>query len=104
METVTLSREAVDAYKELMTNPKPHGLDFPPLSELFQPAEVSTPRHLLFEQYKEMIGKPLPKVFFYIVMDEVYADRIKKAPTGEMGYALKLVNNSAFTGQYFLEG
>lgn len=87
---IQLSPEAVDAFKKLMTDPKSHGLDFPPLNECFVECEEATPKHILFEQYIDRIKKPLKKVFFYIIMDELYSDRIAKAPDGNLGYKLKM--------------
>ena len=84
---MTLSPEAVAAYKELMTNPKQHGLEFPPLSEVFVKCEEATAKHILFEQYVALIKKPLPKVMFYIIMDELYT--IAKAADGNLGYCVK---------------
>lgn len=42
METITLCPESVAAYKELMTEPKKHGIDIPALSECFSPADEGT--------------------------------------------------------------
>lgn len=85
-----LNPESVNAYKELMTNPKENGLDIPSLDECFEIAEVATAKHILYESYLNKINKPLPKVFFYIIMDELYFKLIEKAPDGNLGYKLTL--------------
>jgi len=90
MKTITLSKEAVNAYKELMTNPQKHGLEIPSLEDCFEETDIATPKHILFADYIKRIDKPLPKVFFYIIMDELYVNKIAKAPNGDFGYKLKL--------------
>lgn len=83
--------ESISAYRELMTNPNKHGLEIPSLSECFELYEAGTPKHILFKEYIERIGnKPLPKVFFYIVMDELHADKLVKCADGNIGYKLKI--------------
>jgi hypothetical protein len=84
---MNLSPEVVAAYKKLMTEPKENGLDFQPLQELFEETKVATAKHLLYEQYLTKINKTkdqLPKVFFYIIMDEMYQQ--KKDEDGCLGY------------------
>lgn len=88
---MTLTPEAVAAYKKLMTKPKENGLDFQPLSEVFEKTEDATAKHLLYEQYLAKINKTkdqLPKVFFYIIMDETY--RQKKTSDGNLGYCVRV--------------
>lgn len=89
---MNLTPEAVNAYKELMTNPAPHGLSFKPLAECFEECEKVTPKHILYERYLEYLQKPLPKVIFYIIMDELYGHFIAKdEDTKNLGYRLKLI-------------
>ncbi len=90
MTKITITKESVNAYKQLMTDPKKHGLDFEPLDECFEETEYATAKHILFDQYVDKIKKPLPKVFFYIIMDEIYSERIAKSSDGNIGYKLKL--------------
>ena len=90
MGTIELTPEAVVAYKEIMTNPKKHGLEMPSLEECFEDAEEGTAKHLLFKEYIDRIRKPLSKVFFYIVMDEIYWDKHIKCADGNYGYKLKI--------------
>lgn len=89
MEATTLNQKSINAYKTLMLNPKENGLDMPALHDCFEEGE-GTPKHILFDQYIEKIQKPLPKVFFYIIMDEIYADKITKCADGNIGYKLKI--------------
>lgn len=89
---MVLSPETVNAYKELLTNPQKHGLQFKPLHECFEEIEEVTPKHLLFEDFANYLQKPLPKVIFYIIMDELYFHLIDKdEKTNNLGYRLKLV-------------
>lgn len=90
METISLNPESVAAYKELLTNPAANKLPFKVLSEIFKESDVCIPKHILFKQYIDRIKAPLPKIMFYIIMDDVYAARIAKAETGELGYKLEL--------------
>jgi hypothetical protein len=79
-----LNEESINAYKTILEDPAKHGFDFRPLSECFEKAEQATPAHLLFKEFLDYIQKPLPKVFFYIIMDRLYPKA--KAPNGDMGY------------------
>lgn len=90
MNEIVLSPESVNAYKTLMTDPKNHGLTMPSLDECFEEAGEATAKHILFQQYIDVIQKPLPKVFFYIIMDELYPKQIDKAADGCLGYKLKI--------------
>ena len=90
MSEIMLTPEAVSAYKTLMTKPKENGLDIPSLDKCFIDAEEGTAKHILFKEYLDRIQKPLPKVFFYIIMDELYANKIVKCADGNLGYKLKL--------------
>ena len=89
MSKIMLTPETVSAYKTLMTKPKENGLDIPSLDEYFEEAEEGTAKHILFKDYLDRIQKPLPKVFFYIIMDELYANKIVKCADGNLGYKLK---------------
>ncbi|MCX6216520.1 hypothetical protein [Spirosoma sp.] len=66
-------------------------MDFKPIQECFQPSDKVTAKHLLFEQLISLIKVPLPKVIFYILMDEMYGDTIGKSEDGCAGYALSVV-------------
>lgn len=89
---MVLSPETVNAYKELLTNPQKHGLKFKPLNECFEETKEVTPKHLLFEAFLDYLQKPLPKVIFYIIMDELYPHLTgKDETTKDFGYRLKLI-------------
>lgn len=84
-----LNNESVSAYTKILKNPKTHGLPIRPLAECFEDADVATPKHTLFADYKHEVGENLPKVMFYIIMDREYPSKIAKAPNGDLGYLLK---------------
>ena len=89
-----VSKEAIDAYKTLMTDPKSHRLDFDPLSEIFQNAEEATAKHLVYDQYLIRINAnriQLPKLFFYIVMDGIFKQKI--AADGNLGYCVRVIES-----------
>lgn len=96
-ETIQLSPGFVAAYKELLTNPKKNGFDFRPITECFREIETVTPKHELFNVYIEYLQKPLPKVIFYIIMDELYGNLTGRAmdaegKSGYLGYKLEFIN------------
>jgi hypothetical protein len=94
MENIVVCPESVAAFRELMTNPGKHGLSFPSLDNCFIASDTPTAKHILFKQYVDLINKPLPKIFFYIVMDEVFP-KIGIDPTNNCaGYYLKVKNQS----------
>lgn len=93
---MVLSEDTINAYEELMTNPTVHGLDFKPLKECFRETETVTPKHILYEQYLELIQKTIPKVVFYIVMDDAYGHLIgheilENGKHGCLGYKLEII-------------
>lgn len=89
---MVLSPEVVNAYKELLTNPQNSGLSIKPLNECFEETEEVTPNHELFEAFMEYLQKPIPKVIFYIIMNEMYSPLIgRDERTGCVGYRLKLI-------------
>jgi hypothetical protein len=90
-----LNTESVKAYTTILKDPKAQGLPMRPLAECFEDADVATPKHLLFEDYKKEVGNNLPKVFFYIIMDQEYPTKIAKAPSGELGYLLRFKEDKA---------
>ena len=85
-----LNPEAVAAYKEVITNPSKHGLDIDPLEECFSESEEVTACHIMYQQYKKYIGnRPLPKVIFYIILEEIYGRCNGQDEKGNNGYHLK---------------
>lgn len=62
------------------------------LQQYFARSEKCTPKHLLFKEFIEKTKwKGLPKLIFYILMDELYPRSIAKAPNGDLGYLLEIV-------------
>lgn len=48
--------------------------------------------NILYEQYFEYLKRPLPKVIFYIIMDELYRHLIvKDEEAKDLEYRLKIV-------------
>ena len=88
-KAMELNKETIDAYKELLTNPKTHNLPFKALNECFIKADKVTAKHELYDQFIKYLKKPLPKVIFYIVMDEVFGCG-GKDDKGNLGYNVKL--------------
>ena len=84
-----LNEQSIDAFTKIMKDPSKYGIPMRPISECFEATEVATPKHLLFKDYCEETKGNLPKVFFYIIMDTEYWDKIAKAPDGNAGYLLK---------------
>lgn len=87
---LTLSNETIDAYKTILSNPLEHGFSFKPLKECFEKSEKVTAKHILFEQLIELIKVPLPKIIFYIIMDEMFGFGNDKDENGFLGYSLKI--------------
>ena len=100
MPELNLSPSVVAQYKEFLMHPeKFENCDYKPLEECFVPADEYTPQHILYNQYVEYLQKPLPKVIFYIIMQEVYPTLYGKndAATGlstDLGYKLKFIANT----------
>lgn len=86
---IELNPESVKAYTTLLKDPKAHGLPIRPLADCFENTDTTTPKHLLFKDYQQEVGANLPKVFFYIIMDNEYGNKIAKADNGDLGYLLK---------------
>lgn len=82
-----LNKESVSAYRELLTNPKEHNLPFPSFRELFLHSDQAIAKHVVYEQYQKLIDKKIPKVIFYILLDEIFPQ--KKDASGCLGYCLK---------------
>lgn len=81
-----LNEQTVETFKSLLMTPEKHGLDIPKLEDCFLVSEKPTAKHLLYEQYIEKVQKNVPKVIFYIIMDEKYS--VGKSEDGNLGYFL----------------
>lgn len=84
-----INPETINAYTELLLNPSKHGLDFIPLTDCFKKSDTVTAKHVLAKQFIEYLGKPLPKVVLYIIMDNVFGQCDGKDPEGHLGYYLE---------------
>jgi hypothetical protein len=82
-----LNEDSIAAYRELIINPSKNGMEFASLSEIFSENSISLPKDLVYSKYIEIIKKPLPKIFFYIIMDEIY--KSSKSENGDLGYLIK---------------
>lgn len=90
-----LSPEAVNAYKTLLTNPKKNGLPIDPLSDIIVKAETVTAQHILFKDFisylhSKLPNADLPKVIFYIILQEVFGPCTGKDEQGALGYHLRV--------------
>jgi len=84
-----LTPGAVSAYNTLLNDPKKYLLNFPSMDECFEVSDLVTDKHVLHQEYIKYINRDVPKVIFYIIMDEKYASRLVKNPvTGNAGYSL----------------
>lgn len=82
-----LNTHSVAAYKSMLENPTKYGFTFRPIHECFDQDESVTANHILFQAFqKEVPG--LPKIFFYIVMEEIYGPPNGKDEKGNLGYHL----------------
>lgn len=62
------------------------------IQQYFIRSKTFTAKHILFQKFVESTKwKGLPKVIFYILMDELYPRSIGKAECGNLGYCLELI-------------
>lgn len=83
-----LDEQTVNAYKNMLSNPKEYNLPFKSLGELLIPSDKVIAKHILYNDYKKAIDRNVPKVVFYIIMDEIFP--IGKAEDGNLGYFAEL--------------
>lgn len=88
-----VSPESVATYKAVMTAPKENGFYFPALSEIFEESKTAIAAHTLFTQYRDLVKCPVPKVFFYIVMNDLYKQGW--AECGNGGYYVSFRKSSS---------
>lgn len=91
MASIELNTESVAAYKEALTNPSKHGLPIRATQDCFIKSETVTAKHILAKQYMDECNGNLPKIFCYIVMDQVFGQCNGKDKDGLLGYHLKFV-------------
>lgn len=103
MQAIPLTSETVALFRKFVEHPEEcEGCDYKPIRECFEKSDTCTPQHILFNEYIAYLKRPLPKVFFYIIMDEIYPELKGKAEGkydadgnhiggGEIGFYLKCV-------------
>lgn len=84
---MTLTEDLILTYKQMLSNPEKHNLQFPSLREIFLPSETAIAKHIVYDKYQKIIDKNIPKIVFYIIMDEMFPQ--KKAEDGNLGYVVK---------------
>lgn len=90
MDHLILSPATVQAYKTLLTEPESNGLNFKPINEVLLPSEACTAQHILYKQFLDYLQKPLPKVIFYILMEEMFWQYAGHDERGLFGYKLEI--------------
>lgn len=88
---IEVTEQSIALYRSIILDPNKHNADFKPLSDIFEKAETATPKHVLYDQYLSAIkreGHQLPKLFFYMVMDDVFPQ--EKCENGDLGYLAAL--------------
>lgn len=103
MQSIPLTPQTVALFRKFVEHPEEcEGCDYKPIRECFEKSETCTPQHILFNDYIAYLRRPLPKVFFYIIMKEIFPELEGKAEPkynkagdriggGEIGYYLKCV-------------
>ncbi len=84
MELTTYS---VAACRALLEKPDKFGLSFRPIHLCFDESEEVTANHILFRAFHDEVPQ-LPKIFFYIIMEEIYGPPNGKDAAGNLGYHL----------------
>jgi len=92
---MVLSKEAVDAYKVLLTNPKNNNLPIEPITDVIVKSDTVIAQHILFKDFlsylhSKLPNADLPKVIFYILLEEIFGPCTGKDETGCAGYHLKV--------------
>lgn len=82
-----LNVNSVAAYRAILENPTKYGFSFRPITECFDQSEAVIANHILFQSFHEEVPN-LPKIFFYIIMEELYGAPNGKDAQGNLGYHL----------------
>lgn len=94
MNTIPLTPETVKMYKDILTEPEKNKLPYKPITDCFKKSETVTAQHVLFNEYIAYIeNRPLPKVIFYIIMQEIFGNCNGKDESGCAGWFLKFDAN-----------
>jgi hypothetical protein len=81
---IPLTPETIQIAKEILFS----GKHFKPFDEFFKASFKITAKHILFEKFVEATNCQIPKLFIYIVMDDLYGPCTKKDEHGDLGYNL----------------
>ena len=96
MKELVVTPDVINHYKDLLKHPEKYGCTYQPLHEVFVKCDEVTPQDILFNQYLNYIKKPLPKVVFYIIMEQEFAaykgvePKDENGKGGRIGYRLKI--------------
>jgi len=94
-----MTPEVIERFKDFLVNPLKWQCSYKPLHEFFIEGDHYEPQDKLFKAYLDYIKKPLPKVIFYIIMQEefpqfggcdTFIDEDGKRRNRDFGYKLKL--------------
>lgn len=84
-----INEESVKAYLAIISDPAKYQLSFRRIQECFEKSEIVTAKHLLADSYIVNEATELPKIFCYIIMDEIFGQCDGKDSNGDLGYHLK---------------
>lgn len=84
---IELNQNSVAAHRAILENPAEHGFPFRPIRQCFEQSEEVTANHILFRDFHEEVPM-LHKLFFYIVMQEIFGPPNRKDKEGHLGYHL----------------
>lgn len=96
MKELVVTPDVINHYKDLLVHPDKYGCTYKPLHDAVVECDEVTPQDILFNQYLEYIKKPLPKVMFYIIMEQEFAaykgvePKDENGKGGRIGYRLKI--------------
>ena len=81
---IPICEETVAMAKEILLS----GKSFKPFDQLFTPSETVTAKHELYEQFVAKTNCQIPKIFIYIIMDDLFGIATDKDEKGNFGYKL----------------
>jgi hypothetical protein len=81
---IPICKETVAMAKECLLS----GKSFKPFDQLFIPSESVTAKHELYNEFVNKTGCLIPKIFIYIVMDDLFGVAQEKDEKGNFGYKL----------------
>lgn len=87
-----LSPELVSEYTTILNNPAASGFTFKPLNKILLPSDTITAQDDLYNDYCMAIANNgIPKLIFYIILNETYGHPRGNDSKGNAGYYLKVV-------------